>query len=128
MAVAQQLPILLPSESPIICFQLKVQQTPSTGHQLKIWHFCPAIRPPTVPTSQFGSQLWQLMNHHIQRLVEALSDINLNQQKNSLSLQKRQTREEAGTYCDFLRSNCCFISHTPLISFAQVSTLQSCSW
>jgi 8-amino-7-oxononanoate synthase len=67
---------LLPSESPIVCFQL-----PSATLALKAGNiltdagiFAPAIRPPTVPTSRIRISL--MASHervHIERLVDALS-------------------------------------------------------
>ncbi len=66
---------LLPSESPIICFQLA-----SAGEALKAGEilkdagiFAPAIRPPTVPTSRIRISL--MASHekvHIEKLVDAL--------------------------------------------------------
>ncbi len=67
---------LLPSESPILCFQLaSATEALRAGQQLKASGiFAPAIRPPTVPTSRIRISV--MATHelsHIQRLVEALS-------------------------------------------------------
>ncbi len=71
---------LLPSESPILCFQL-----PSAADALKIGKslkdagiFAPAIRPPTVPTSRI--RISAMATHqatHIEQLVAALRNINI---------------------------------------------------
>ncbi|QLE54892.1 8-amino-7-oxononanoate synthase [Nostoc sp. TCL26-01] len=68
---------LLPSESPILCFQL-----PSAAEALQISQglqaagiFAPAIRPPTVPTSRMRISL--MATHqaiHIERLVEGMGN------------------------------------------------------
>ena len=78
--IAQEVPILklLPSESPILCFQLEsAADALTTGHQLKKFGiFAPAIRPPTVPTSRIRISV--MATHepsHIQRLVEALGGV-----------------------------------------------------
>lgn len=75
--VQQQLPNLklLPSESPILCFQL-----PNAAVALKVAEhlksygiFAPAIRPPTVPTSRIRISVMATHKvEHIQKLVEAL--------------------------------------------------------
>jgi 8-amino-7-oxononanoate synthase len=79
--IAQQLPNLkiLPSESPILCFQLaSAAEALSIAQQLKkSGIFAPAIRPPTVPTSRIRISI--MATHelaHIERLVEAMSYIN----------------------------------------------------
>ncbi|MDZ7957688.1 MAG: 8-amino-7-oxononanoate synthase [Aulosira sp. DedQUE10] len=71
---------LLPSESPILCFQL-----PSAAEALKAGKylkdtgiFAPAIRPPTVPTSRMRISV--MATHqatHLEKLVAALRDINV---------------------------------------------------
>ncbi len=68
---------LLPSESPILCFQLESPAAAlKAGYQLKASGiFAPAIRPPTVPTSRIRISV--MATHelaHIQQLVKALSD------------------------------------------------------
>ncbi|BAZ50677.1 8-amino-7-oxononanoate synthase [Nostoc sp. NIES-4103] len=74
----QQLPNLklLPSESPILCFQLSsAGEALEVGKQLKeAGIFAPAIRPPTVPTSRIRISL--MATHepkHIEKLVQALN-------------------------------------------------------
>ena len=79
--IAAQLPNLklLPSESPILCFQLEsAADALRAGNQLKTSGiFAPAIRPPTVPTSRIRiSVMATHESAHIERLVEALSYIN----------------------------------------------------
>jgi 8-amino-7-oxononanoate synthase len=69
---------LLPSESPILCFQFESAADALTvGAKLRASGiFAPAIRPPTVPTSRIRISV--MATHelaHIQRLVEALSYI-----------------------------------------------------
>ncbi|WP_414587542.1 8-amino-7-oxononanoate synthase [Scytonema sp. PCC 10023] len=79
--VMQQQPlslILLPSESPIICFQLpSAADALKVGKQLKAAGiFAPAIRPPTVPTSRIRISV--MATHepaHIQKLVEILAQV-----------------------------------------------------
>ena len=66
---------LLPSESCILCLQLKnAAEALKMGQKLKdAGIFAPAIRPPTVPTSRI--RMTVMANHepvHFQRLVEAL--------------------------------------------------------
>ena len=75
-----QLPKLkiLPSESPILCFQLpSAAAALEAGKQLKASGiFAPAIRPPTVPTSRIRISVMATHESiHIQKLVEALSSI-----------------------------------------------------
>jgi len=76
----QQLPYLklLPSESPILCFQLpNAADALKVGQQLRCAGiFAPAIRPPTVTTSRI--RLSVMATHegaHIEKLVEALNSI-----------------------------------------------------
>jgi 8-amino-7-oxononanoate synthase len=69
---------LLPSESPILCFQLaSATDALTAGHQLKAAGiFAPAIRPPTVPTSRIRISV--MATHelaHLQQLVDALDAI-----------------------------------------------------
>lgn len=80
--IAQQLPNLklLPSKSPILCFELgSAADALTAGMKLKTSGiFAPAIRPPTVPTSRIRISI--MATHelaHIQRLVEALKAMNL---------------------------------------------------
>lgn len=75
----QQLPNLklLPSESPILCFQLpNATVALQTGEKLKAAGiFAPAIRPPTVPTSRIRISL--MATHqpaHMEKLVAVLSN------------------------------------------------------
>ncbi|MBD1831608.1 8-amino-7-oxononanoate synthase [Cyanobacteria bacterium FACHB-472] len=68
---------LLPSESSILCLQLKnAAEALKMGQKLKdAGIFAPAIRPPTVPTSRI--RMTVMANHepvHFQRLVEALME------------------------------------------------------
>ncbi|WP_017317271.1 8-amino-7-oxononanoate synthase [Mastigocladopsis repens] len=70
--------ILLPSESPILCFQLPSAADALKGgqHLKSAGIFAPAIRPPTVPTSRIRISV--MATHeaaHIEKLVEALSSI-----------------------------------------------------
>lgn len=74
----QQLPHLklLPSESPILCFQLtSATDALMVGNQLKTSGiFAPAIRPPTVPTSRI--RLSVMATHelaHLHQLVDTLN-------------------------------------------------------
>ncbi|QSJ18026.1 8-amino-7-oxononanoate synthase [Nostoc sp. UHCC 0702] len=67
---------LLPSESPILCFQLpNPAQALQVGKQLKeAGIFAPAIRPPTVPTSRIRISLMATHEpRHIEKLVQALN-------------------------------------------------------
>lgn len=69
---------LLPSESPIICFQVDNPQTAlKIAYQLKASGiFAPAIRPPTVPTSRIRISVMAIHEPaHIDKLVQALADI-----------------------------------------------------
>lgn len=68
---------LLPSESSILCLQLKnAAEALKMGQKLKdAGIFAPAIRPPTVPTSRI--RMTVMANHkpvHFQQLVEALME------------------------------------------------------
>ncbi|MBD1933141.1 MULTISPECIES: 8-amino-7-oxononanoate synthase [Cyanophyceae] len=68
---------LLPSESSILCLQLKnAAEALKMGQKLKdAGIFAPAIRPPTVPTSRI--RMTVMANHepvHFQRLVKALME------------------------------------------------------
>jgi 8-amino-7-oxononanoate synthase len=79
-AIAQKLPHLklLPSESPILCFQLaSATDALTAGHLLKAAGiFAPAIRPPTVPTSRIRISV--MATHelaHLQQLVDALNQM-----------------------------------------------------
>ena len=76
--IQEQLPHLklLPSESPILCFQLSsATDALTTGQQLKAAGiFAPAIRPPTVPTSRIRISV--IATHeltHLQQLIDALN-------------------------------------------------------
>jgi 8-amino-7-oxononanoate synthase len=78
--IQQRLPnlILLPSSSPILCFQLPTAADAlKAGKQLKAAGiFAPAIRPPTVPTSRIRISL--MATHqpaHIHKLVEILAQL-----------------------------------------------------
>lgn len=79
--IIQQLPNLklLPSESPILCFELNSPaKALAVGQHLKTSGiFAPAIRPPTVPTSRIRLSL--MATHkltHIDSLLTSLSYIN----------------------------------------------------
>lgn len=70
---------LLPSESPILCFQLESAAAAlSVEQQLKTSGiFAPAIRPPTVPTSRIRISIMATHESaHIERLLAALSYVN----------------------------------------------------
>jgi 8-amino-7-oxononanoate synthase len=78
--IQQQLPNLklLPSQSPILCFQLpNATDALEAGKQLRnAGIFAPAIRPPTVPTSRIRISL--MATHkaaHMEKLVTALNDM-----------------------------------------------------
>ncbi|NEO97324.1 MAG: 8-amino-7-oxononanoate synthase [Symploca sp. SIO2E9] len=78
--IKQQLPQLklLPSESPILCWQLdSAADALAAGQQLKASGiFAPAIRPPTVPSSRI--RLSVMATHelaHFQQLVDVLVNI-----------------------------------------------------
>ncbi len=80
--VKQELPSLqlLPSQSPIICFQLaNAGEAVRVGKQLiSAGIFAPAIRPPTVPTSRIRiSMMATHQKAHIEKLVKALVDMAL---------------------------------------------------
>ncbi|AFZ59793.1 8-amino-7-oxononanoate synthase [Anabaena cylindrica FACHB-243] len=69
---------ILPSESPILCFQLSDAATAlKAGKHLKeAGIFAPAIRPPTVPTSRI--RITMMATHkkqHIEKLVEVLQGL-----------------------------------------------------
>jgi 8-amino-7-oxononanoate synthase len=69
---------LLPSESPILCFQLSsASKALEVGKQLKqAGIFAPAIRPPTVPTSRIRISLMAThQTAHIEKLVSVLAQI-----------------------------------------------------
>ncbi len=77
----QQLPNLklLPSESPILCFQLpNAADALKVGQQLKnAGIFAPAIRPPTVPTSRIRISVMATHEKtHIEKLVEVIKGTN----------------------------------------------------
>ncbi|HEY9804058.1 MAG TPA: 8-amino-7-oxononanoate synthase [Leptolyngbyaceae cyanobacterium] len=76
----QRLPSLklLPSASPILCFQLSsASEALEVGKQLKqAGIFAPAIRPPTVPTSRIRISLMAThQTAHIEKLVSFLAGI-----------------------------------------------------
>ncbi|BCL37536.1 8-amino-7-oxononanoate synthase [Nostoc sp. MS1] len=76
----QELPSLklLPSASPILCFQLPTAtEALQVGKQLKeAGIFAPAIRPPTVPTSRIRISLMATHQEaHIERLVAVLAEL-----------------------------------------------------
>jgi 8-amino-7-oxononanoate synthase len=80
--ITENLPNLkiLPSQSPILCFQLPDAATALTaGKQLKeAGIFAPAIRPPTVPTSRI--RITMMATHeqeHINKLVNTLKEMQL---------------------------------------------------
>ncbi|MEA5551054.1 8-amino-7-oxononanoate synthase [Anabaena cylindrica UHCC 0172] len=70
---------ILPSESPILCFQLPDAATALKAgkHLREAGIFAPAIRPPTVPTSRV--RITMMATHekeHIEKLVDVLQGIN----------------------------------------------------
>jgi 8-amino-7-oxononanoate synthase len=78
--IQEQLPHLklLPSESPILCFQLaSATDALTAGHRLKAAGiFAPAIRPPTVPTSRIRISV--MATHelaHLQQLLDTLNQM-----------------------------------------------------
>ncbi len=71
---------LLPSESPILCIQMKNTQIVLTAEQQlkQAGIFAPAIRPPTVPTSRLRMTIMSTHEpSHIQQLVKTISTIKL---------------------------------------------------
>ncbi|MBD2295363.1 8-amino-7-oxononanoate synthase [Anabaena sphaerica FACHB-251] len=71
---------ILPSESPILCFQLPDAATALTAgkHLKEVGIFAPAIRPPTVPTSRI--RITMMATHeleHIEKLVNTLKGMQL---------------------------------------------------
>jgi 8-amino-7-oxononanoate synthase len=80
--ISENLPNLkiLPSESPILCFQLSDAATAlKAGKYLrKAGIFAPAIRPPTVPTSRIRITMMAIhKKQHIEKLVEVLQGMQL---------------------------------------------------
>src|SRR4028119_1560738 len=74
----EQLPHLklLPSESPILCFQLaSATDALTVGHHLKaVGIFAPAIRPPTVPTSRIRISV--MATHELAHLPQQAGALN----------------------------------------------------
>lgn len=69
----------LPSESPILCFQLKdTSEALTIGKQLKIAGiFAPAIRPPTVPTSRIRLSIMAThTTDHLRQLLGTVKYLN----------------------------------------------------
>ncbi|MEA5617075.1 8-amino-7-oxononanoate synthase [Cronbergia sp. UHCC 0137] len=71
---------LLPSESPILCFQLPDAATALKAgkHLREAGIFAPAIRPPTVPTSRIRLSVMATHTYlHLEQLVEVLKRMQL---------------------------------------------------
>lgn len=71
---------ILPSQSPILCFQLPDAATAlTTGKKLReAGIFAPAIRPPTVPTSRIRITIMATHEkEHINKLVNSLTEMQL---------------------------------------------------
>lgn len=88
--IKEKLPLLkvFPSESPILCFQLaSAAEALMAGGQLKAAGiFAPAIRPPTVQTSRIRISVMATHEQvHLEKLVDALKEINLQQLRSPTS-------------------------------------------